>query len=200
MAIDAVTRTAGVQQLPSRTLTKQLCTNLCCVEVYLTMLSYPVKLVAVSGREQPVVLKIRRDGLWLYTEHGKVLETCLCHSDTSVCELPDSRADTAYLAVSGGGLLSRCVMAGVALGRLNKMTLVWLQEIQQLPYQHIVKWLPSKMRSRDPGPDDCLDVQVETASGKKDLRMRCQSEPTVHSIIADIRNTVQVALHTADKQ
>jgi hypothetical protein len=31
-----------------------------------------VKLVAVSGREQPVVLKVRRDGLWLYTEHGKV--------------------------------------------------------------------------------------------------------------------------------
>jgi hypothetical protein len=36
------------------------------------MSSYPVKLVAVSGREQPVVLKVRRDGLWLYTEHGKV--------------------------------------------------------------------------------------------------------------------------------
>jgi hypothetical protein len=66
------------------------------------------------------------------------------------------------------------------------------QEIQQLPYQHIVKWLPSKMRSRDPGPDDCLDIQVETASGKKDLRMRCQSEPAVQEIIADIRQTVQV--------
>jgi hypothetical protein len=66
------------------------------------------------------------------------------------------------------------------------------QEIQQLPYQHIVKWLPSKMRSRDPGPDDCLDIQVETASGKKDLRMRCQSEPAVQDIIADIRQTVQV--------
>jgi hypothetical protein len=36
------------------------------------MSSYPVKLVAVSGREQPVVLKVRRDGLWLFTEHGKV--------------------------------------------------------------------------------------------------------------------------------
>lgn len=67
-----------------------------------------------------------------------------------------------------------------------------MQEIQQLPYQHIVKWLPSKMRSRDPGPDDCLDIQVETASGKKDLRMRCQSEPAVQDIIAFIRETVQV--------
>lgn len=67
-----------------------------------------------------------------------------------------------------------------------------LQEIQQLPYQHIVKWLPSKMRSRDPGPDECLDIQVETASGKKDLRMRCQSAPAVQTIIADIRQTVQV--------
>jgi hypothetical protein len=34
--------------------------------------AYPVKLVAVSGREQPVVLKVKRDGLWLFTEHGKV--------------------------------------------------------------------------------------------------------------------------------
>ncbi|WIA35453.1 hypothetical protein OEZ86_003892 [Tetradesmus obliquus] len=103
------------------------------------MSAYPVKLVAVSGREQPVVLKVKRDGLWLFTEHGK--------------------------------------------------------EIQQLPYQHIVKWLPSKMRSRDPGPDDCLDIQVETASGKKDLRMRCQSEPAVQDIIADIRETVQAIMN-----
>jgi hypothetical protein len=36
------------------------------------MSAYSVKLVAVSGREQPVVLKVKRDGLWLYTEHGKV--------------------------------------------------------------------------------------------------------------------------------
>lgn len=34
--------------------------------------SYSVRLVALSGREQPVQLRICRDGLWLYTEGGKV--------------------------------------------------------------------------------------------------------------------------------
>eukprot|EP00878_Enallax_costatus_P034135 GHUV01037778.1.p3 GENE.GHUV01037778.1~~GHUV01037778.1.p3 ORF type:complete len:111 (-),score=16.76 GHUV01037778.1:151-483(-) len=48
------------------------------------------------------------------------------------------------------------------------------------------------MRSRNPGSDDCLDIQMETVSGRRDMRMRCQSEATVQSIIADIRNTVQV--------
>lgn len=67
-----------------------------------------------------------------------------------------------------------------------------MQEIQQLPYQHIVKWLPSKLRSKDPGPDDCLDVQVETTAGKKDLRMRCTDIATVSGVISDIRSTVQV--------
>jgi hypothetical protein len=68
------------------------------------------------------------------------------------------------------------------------------QEIQQLPYQHIVKWLPSKLRSKDPGSDDCLDIQVETVNGRKDLRMRCQSVAAVNTIITDIRTTVQVVL------
>ncbi|KAF6264159.1 hypothetical protein COO60DRAFT_1698426 [Scenedesmus sp. NREL 46B-D3] len=54
------------------------------------------------------------------------------------------------------------------------------------------------MRSRDPGPDDCLDIQVETASGKKDLRMRCQSESAVQDIIADIRQTVQAIMNELD--
>jgi len=36
-------------------------------------ITYNVSLVAASGREQGVVLRIRRDGLWLYTEGGKVM-------------------------------------------------------------------------------------------------------------------------------
>jgi hypothetical protein len=72
------------------------------------------------------------------------------------------------------------------------LLLCCLQEIQQLPYQHIIKWLPSKLRSKDPGPEDCLDVQVETTAGKKDLRMRCDSAQMVQTVISDIRSTVQV--------
>lgn len=36
-------------------------------------LVYDVQLVAATGREQAVSLRIRRDGLWLYTRGGKVL-------------------------------------------------------------------------------------------------------------------------------
>lgn len=38
-----------------------------------TVKTYNVRLVAASGREQGVILRIRRDGLWLYTEGGKVM-------------------------------------------------------------------------------------------------------------------------------
>jgi len=70
-----------------------------------------------------------------------------------------------------------------------------LQEIQQLPYQHTCQTrLPSKLRSKDPGSDDCLDIQVETVNGRKDLRMRCQSVAAVNIIITDIRTTVQVVV------
>lgn len=78
------------------------------------------------------------------------------------------------------------------------LLLLLLQEIQQLPYQHIVKWLPSGLRSKDPGPADCLDVQVETTAGKKDLRMRCADEGTVQTVISDIRTTVQVCVDWVD--
>jgi hypothetical protein len=37
-----------------------------------------------------------------------------------------------------------------------------------------------------------VDVQVATTTGKKDLRMRCNSQQTVQAVIADIRSTVQV--------
>jgi hypothetical protein len=33
---------------------------------------HAVRLVAISGREQPIHLCIRQDGLWLFTEGGKV--------------------------------------------------------------------------------------------------------------------------------
>lgn len=35
-------------------------------------IAYSVKLVAATGKEQAVLLRIRRDGLWLFTQGGKV--------------------------------------------------------------------------------------------------------------------------------
>lgn len=67
-----------------------------------------------------------------------------------------------------------------------------MQEIQQLPYANVVKWLPSKLRTQQQGPEDCLDVQVLTNTGRKDLRMRCASAGIVQVVIADIRQVVQV--------
>lgn len=66
------------------------------------------------------------------------------------------------------------------------------QEIQKLPYHNVVKWLPSSLRTKDPGGPDCMDVQVETSGGKKDLRMRCESPATVELLMQEIRTTVQV--------
>jgi hypothetical protein len=82
-------------------------------------------------------------------------------------------------------------------GQRSHTRIPMLQVIQQLPYQHVVKWIPSHLRSKDPGDVDCLDIQVETTAGKKDLRMRCTSREAVHTVMADIRATVQVNQQTS---
>jgi hypothetical protein len=69
-----------------------------------------------------------------------------------------------------------------------------LQELQRLPFPHIVKWIPSNLRSREPGDNECLDIQIETVSGRKDLRMRCHSQEAVQNIMAEIRGTVNVSM------
>jgi hypothetical protein len=67
-----------------------------------------------------------------------------------------------------------------------------LQAIQHIPYASIIKWVPSNLRSRDPGGADCLDLQVETTAGRRDLRMRCKSSEAVAEVVHAIRGTVQV--------
>lgn len=141
------------------------------------VIQHPVRLVAASGKEQPVLLCIRKDGLWLYTQGGKVILQLYHHGWPSRQNVL-SKTSTATAVLQQQGFTRQFADR--------------LQEIQQLPYQHIVKWLPSKLRSKDPGSDDCLDVQVETTAGKKDLRMRCADVPTVQRVITDIRITVQV--------
>ncbi|KIZ01940.1 hypothetical protein MNEG_6018 [Monoraphidium neglectum] len=100
------------------------------------MSSFGVRLLAPTGKEQPVVLRVTIDGISFHHESGKA--------------------------------------------------------IQQIPYASIIKWVPSSLRSRDPGSADCLDIQVETTAGRRDLRMRCASEDAVGDVITCIRGTVQV--------
>jgi len=66
------------------------------------------------------------------------------------------------------------------------------QELNTFPFEVIKKWLPSNLRSRNVGPDNCLDLQIETDRGPRDLRMRTDSAATVKAIIQLLRDTVQV--------
>jgi hypothetical protein len=67
-----------------------------------------------------------------------------------------------------------------------------MQIINTFAYETIRKWLPSHLRSKNPGPDDCLDIQIETDKGPRDLRMRCSSVNAVKQLMKDLRDTVQV--------
>lgn len=155
---------------------------------------HTVKLVATTGQEKGVVLRIQRDGLWLFTEGGKVSYTCT--QDLAQTHRHDDHATTTAATQQQQRPVLSCDEHTKLLCTYNPVCATFgifnSQEIQLLPYQHIVKWLPSNLRSKDPGPDDCLDVQVETTSGKKDLRMRCADVQSVQTIISDIRSTVQV--------
>jgi hypothetical protein len=134
------------------------------------MTTYYVSLVAVSGREQPVLLRVRREGICLYSLDDRV--SAGCHLQVS----QQLQGPPTTVAVSG------------------------MQELQRLPFPHIVKWIPSNLRSREPGDNECLDIQIETVSGRKDLRMRCHSQEAVQNIMADIRGTVNVSLTHPEQQ
>ncbi len=67
-----------------------------------------------------------------------------------------------------------------------------LQDLNKFPFELIKKWLPASLRSRNPGSDDCLDLQIETDRGPRDLRMRCASPAVVRAMITELRDTVMV--------
>ena len=74
----------------------------------------------------------------------------------------------------------------------HSITIYVLQEINNFAFEVIKKWLPSHLRSRNAGTPDCLDLQVETDKGPRDLRMRCSNPDAVKTIISTLRDTVQV--------
>ncbi len=59
-------------------------------------------------------------------------------------------------------------------------------------FETIRKWLPSHLRSKNPGTEDCLDLQIETDKGARDLRMSCDNAGTVKLLIRDLRLTTEV--------
>ncbi|KAG2426339.1 hypothetical protein HXX76_013096 [Chlamydomonas incerta] len=103
-----------------------------------------VTLLAPSGREQPVMLVVAREGVQLQTTEGKDINTFV--------------------------------------------------------YETIRKWLPSHLRSKNPGPDDCLDLQIETDKGPRDLRMRCSNSMGVKQLMKDLRDTVENIMREMDDE
>jgi hypothetical protein len=66
------------------------------------------------------------------------------------------------------------------------------QELHRFSFSVIKKWLPASMRSRNPGGEECLDLQVHTERGARDLRMRCADAAAVATIICQLQDTVKV--------
>jgi hypothetical protein len=79
-------------------------------------------------------------------------------------------------------------------GRPHDVSLL-LQELHRFTFAVVRKWLPASMRSRNAGSDDCLDLQIQTDLGARDLRMRADSADTVQAILAKLRDTVKVRVH-----
>ena len=69
------------------------------------------------------------------------------------------------------------------------------QDINLLPFTVIRKWLPAHLRSRNPGPETCLDLQIETDQGPRDMRVLCGDAEDVKYLMAQLRQTVEVGLH-----
>lgn len=66
------------------------------------------------------------------------------------------------------------------------------QDLDHVGFSHIIKWLPSSLRSRNAGPDNCLDIQLDTVNGKRDVRLQCQSADHVAAVINELKDVVKV--------
>ncbi|GAX80528.1 hypothetical protein CEUSTIGMA_g7966.t1 [Chlamydomonas eustigma] len=74
------------------------------------------------------------------------------------------------------------------------------QDLNRFPFEVLKKWLPSNTRSKNPGPEDCLDLQISTDRGARDLRMRCVRGPeAVQAILKDLSDTVKLLVSAEDK-
>ena len=98
---------------------------------------------------------------------------------------------TMVLNTDGINLMSRSGKVRPTVGGKNSSLLVELiprfvckQDIDGFPWSCIKKWLPSEVRSKNPGPKGSLDLQLVTDKGSRDLRMRCPGgKAQVKSII-----------------
>ena len=66
-----------------------------------------------------------------------------------------------------------------------------MQHLERFPFEVIVKWLPSTLRTQNPGSADCFDIQLKTAKGPRELRVKADSEKQAKKILKQLEGTVQ---------
>ncbi|KAK3289208.1 hypothetical protein CYMTET_3350 [Cymbomonas tetramitiformis] len=54
--------------------------------------------------------------------------------------------------------------------------------VQKFPLSRVHKWVSANKRTKNPGPADCLDLQMMFQDGSRELRLKCNSEKTVADI------------------
>ena len=65
------------------------------------------------------------------------------------------------------------------------------EPLELFPFSRVLKWLPSSNRTQNPGDDKSLDISLQTARGKQDLRMRAESPENMKVILTEIDSTVR---------
>ena len=78
-----------------------------------------------------------------------------------------------------------------ASGNQCLVNLTVLQHLERFPFEVIVKWLPSTLRTQNPGGADCFDIQLKTAKGPRELRVKADSEKQAKKILKQLEATVQ---------
>ena len=68
---------------------------------------------------------------------------------------------------------------------------VYVQHLERFPFEVIVKWLPSTLRTQNPGTADCFDIQLKTPKGPRELRVKADSEKQAKKILKQLEATVQ---------
>ena len=66
-----------------------------------------------------------------------------------------------------------------------------LQHLERFPFEVIVKWLPSTLRTHNPGTAECFDIQLKTPKGPRELRVKTTSEKQAKNILRQLEATVQ---------
>ena len=129
--------------------------------------SHKVRLVGVDGQEQPVLFDIETEGVHLLSKKAEVSPASLLSS--ALCPANQS----------------------THIRNLTRLCVTFAQHLERFPFEVIVKWLPSTLRSQNAGTADCFDIQLKTPKGPRELRVKTDSERQAKKILKQLEATVQ---------